>query len=186
MNGGVAMVGTAGNDPLSQPVTLESGLTTLVAALDTVVRRVPAALPLAACMMLVAAGCQRDYQFKTTAVYRMTDARCTIRLETHGLVRAGADVSRDAEGQLIVQRTGAPPLRVPIVMANGDVSVEAARGSDIDGVVGSRLADAGCTPTPAERHEVLRALEGALAGPKGTLMDGQAKALKVTSVIFDR
>jgi len=151
--------------------------------------RPPARQALAAALgvaAVVAGACQRDYQFKTTAVYRLSDTRCAIRLETHGLVRAGADVSRESEGQLIVQRTGAAPLRVPIVLANGDLSVEAARGSDIDRVVGSRLADAGCTPTAAERTEVLRALEGALAGPKGTLMDGQTKALKVTSVIFDR
>ena len=76
-------------------------------------RRGPFTLPLAACVMLAAAGCQRDYQFKTTAVYRLSDEHCTIRLETHGFVRAGADVSRDAEGQLIVQRTGAPPVHVP-------------------------------------------------------------------------
>jgi len=134
----------------------------------------------------VAGACQRDYQFKTTAVYRLSDARCTVRFETHGFVRAGADVSRDSEGQLIVQRTGAPPVRAPIVLANGQPAIESASGPELDRVLGSRLADAGCTPTPDERAEVLRALEGALAGPKGTLMEGQAKTLKVVSVKFDQ
>ena len=136
--------------------------------------------------MLLAAGCQRDYQFKTTAVYRMTDARCTVRVETHGLVRAGADLSRDAEGLLTLQRTSAPPFRVPIVLANGETTVEAARGAEREQFLGSLFAGAGCTASPAELTEIMGALEGALLGPKGTVMDGQTKILKVTSVTFDR
>jgi hypothetical protein len=144
------------------------------------------AVPLAACVMLVAAGCQRDYQFKTTAVYRMTDARCTLRVETRGLVRAGADLSRDAEGQLILERTDAPPFHVPIVLGNGETTVDAARGAERGQFLGSLLAGAGCTASPAEVTEIMGALEGALSGPKGTVMDGQTKILKVTSVTFDR
>ena len=137
-------------------------------------------------MMLATAGCQRDYQFKTTAVYRMTDERCTLRIETQGLVRAGADLSRDAEGQLILQRTGAPPFRVPIVLGNGETTIEAARGTEREQFLGSLFAGAGCTASPAEVTEILSALEGALFGPKGTLREGQTKSLKVTSVTFDR
>ena len=141
---------------------------------------------LAACVMLVATGCQRDYQFKTTAVYRMTDERCTIRVETRGLVRAGADLSRDADGQLILQRTGAPPFRVPIVLQNGETTLEAARGAEREQFLGSLFSGAGCTASPAEVTEIMGALDGALSGPKGTMMEGQTKILKVTSVTFDR
>ena len=147
---------------------------------------VPVALRLVACAMLLSTGCQRDYQFKTTAIYRLSDEQCTIRFETHGIVRAGADVSRESEGQFIVQRTGAPPARVPIVLENGEPALEAARGAEIERVLESRLTTAGCPPTPGERAEIRRALEGALSGPKGTLMDGQSKTLKVLSVRFDR
>ena len=144
------------------------------------------ALLLTVCAMLAAVACQRDYRFKTTAVYRMTDERCTLRVETHGLVRAGADLSRDAEGQLILQRTGAPPFHVPIVLGNGEATIEAARGAEREQFLGSLLAGAGCTVSPAELTEILGALEGALFGPKGTMMEGQTKILKVTSVTFDR
>jgi hypothetical protein len=75
---------------------------------------------------------------------------------------------------------------VPIVLGNGETTIEAARGAEREQFLGSLFAGAGCTTSPAEVTEILSALEGALFGPKGTMMDGQTKILKVTSVTFDR
>ena len=45
---------------------------------------------------------------------------------------------------------------------------------------------AGCELSAAERAELRKAIEAALLGPKGTLMDGQTKVIRVVSVHFDR
>ena len=59
------------------------------------------------------AGCQADRPFKTSAVYQTGDGRCIMSLETRGVVRAGNDLARDAEGRLTLssssQEPGAPP-----------------------------------------------------------------------------
>ena len=67
-----------------------------------------------------------------------------------------------------------------------DAAIDGALGAEIDALLAADLAAVECAPTGDERAEFRRAIEGALAGPKGTLMDGQTKTLRVTSVRFDR
>ena len=144
--------------------------------------------PLVAAALI--AGCQADRPFKTSAVYQTGDGRCTMRLETHGVVRAGNDLARDAEGRVTLssatQPTGAPPLDAVAVLRGGALTIDGALGAEIDVLLAANLAAVGCSPTADERTEFRRAIEGALAGPKGTLMDGQTKVLKVRSVQFTR
>jgi hypothetical protein len=144
--------------------------------------------PLVAAALI--AGCQADRPFKTSAVYQTGDGRCTMRLGTQGVVRAGNDLARDAEGRITLssatQPTGAPPLDAVVVLRSGDLTIDGALGAEIDALLAAHLAAVGCSPDADERAELRRAIEGALVGPKGTLMDGQTKSLKVTSVHFDR
>ena len=144
--------------------------------------------PLVAAALI--AGCQADRPFKTSAVYQTGDGRCTMRLETRGVVRAGNDLARDAEGRVTLssatQAAGAPPLDAMVALRSGDLTIDGALGAEIDALLAADLAAVECAPTGDERAEFRRAIEGALAGPKGTLMDGQTKSLKVTSVHFDR
>ena len=144
--------------------------------------------PLVAAALI--AGCQADRPFKTSAVYQTGDGRCTMRLETHGVVRAGNDLARDAEGRVTLssatQAAGAPPLDAMVALRSGDLTIDGALGAEIDALLAAHLAAVGCSPDADERAELRRAIEGALAGPKGTLMDGQTKVLKVRSVQFTR
>ena len=137
----------------------------------------------------LAAGCQTNRPFQTSAVYGTADGRCTMRLETQGVVRAGDDLARDAEGRLTLssrsQAPGAPPLDAIVALRSGDLTMDGALGPGIDTLLAVNLTAVGCAVRPAEQAELRRALEGALAGPKGTLMDGQTKALRVVSVRFD-
>ena len=55
-------------------------------------------------------------------------------------------------------------------------------GSDED--IGDLLHEYGYKGTKQEWSEVQQAVEGALAGPKATLMSGQTKALRVVEVRF--
>ena len=136
------------------------------------------------------AGCQADRPFKTSAVYQTGDGRCTMRLETRGVVRAGNDLARDAEGRLTLssssQEPGAPPLDAIVVLRSGDFTMDGALGPGVDTLLAVNLTAVGCVFTPAEQAELRKAIEGALAGPKGTLIAGQTKAMKVASVQFDR
>jgi len=136
----------------------------------------------------LAAGCQTNRPFQTSAVYGTADRRCTMRLETHGIVRAGDDLARDAEGRLTLsssaQAPGAPPLDAIVALRSGNLTMDGALGPGVDTLLAVNLTAVGCALTPAEQAELRRALEGALTGPKGTLMDGQTKTLRVVSVQF--
>jgi hypothetical protein len=130
------------------------------------------------------AACAADRAFKTTAVYEVGDGLCSLRIEARGVVSAGHDVSREAAGTVIVSPKSGHPTRLPIALKDGVFSIDGASGAGLR--FEERLADAGCPPNAAEAPEIASALSGVLAGPKGTLMPGQTKAIKVLSVVFDR
>jgi hypothetical protein len=138
----------------------------------------------------LSAGCQADRAFKTSAVYESASRRCTMRLETHGVVRAGDDLARDAEGRLTLsssaQAPGAPPLDAIVALRGGNLTMDGEPGPGVDTLLAVNLTAVGCDLTPAEQAELRKAIEGGLAGPKGTLMDDQTKTLRVVSVRFDR
>jgi hypothetical protein len=134
----------------------------------------------------LAAGCQTDRPFKTSAVYATADGRCSMRLETHGVVHAGDDLAGDAEGRLTLssraQEPGAPPLGAVVALRGGKLTMDGEPGPGVDVLLAVNLTAVGCALTPPEQAELRRAVESALAGPKGTLMDGQTTTLRVVSV----
>ena len=140
--------------------------------------------------MAILAACQTDRPFKTSAVYEAAPDRCTMRVESQGVVRAGDDLARDAEGRLTLssraQARGAPPINAIVVLRSGDLIMDGAVGPGIDTLLAVNLTSVGCDLTPSEQAELRKAIEGALLGPKGTLMDGQTKAIRVVSVHVDR
>ena len=135
---------------------------------------------------VLAAACQTDRPFRTSAEYEASAGRCTMRLQTHGVVRAGDDLARDAEGRLSLssgaQARGAPSVEAIVALRSGDLVMDGAVGTGIDTLLAVNLTSVGCELTPAEQAEFRKALEGALTGPKGTLMAGQATTLRVVSV----
>jgi len=139
---------------------------------------------------VLASACQADRPFKTSAVYEAPPERCTMRVEAQGVVRAGDDLARDAEGRLTLssgaQARGAPPINAIVVLRSGDLIMDGALGPGVDSLLAVNLTSVGCDLTPAEQAELRKAIEGALTGPKGTLMDGQTKVIRVVSVHVDR
>jgi hypothetical protein len=111
-----------------------------------------------------------------------------MRLQTQGVVRAGDDLARDAEGRLTLsstsQQRGAPPLDAVVVLRGGDLMMDGVLGPGIDTLLAVNLTAVGCALTPAEQAELRKVIEGGLTGPKGTLMDGQTKTLRAVSVQF--
>jgi len=144
----------------------------------------------------LACGCQSDRHFHTVAVYEAPGSSCLIRMEADGVVRSGADLSDQSSVILTVGATTPPGsaghtrVNLRVTMRQGQVDL----GSEsyAQGTLPSRtrealfslLSDAGCAPVSEEMEEVWSAIEGVLFGPKGTLMSGQTRVLKVVSTSF--
>jgi hypothetical protein len=116
-------------------------------------------------------------------------------MEASGVVRGGADVSEHARGTLTVQGVSGSAGRGPVAsnVALRDARVLFGDSEIAEGVAGQagetlsgQLANAGCAPVQEEVDELVSATEGVLRGPKGTLMSGQTKTLRVLSTAFDR
>ena len=162
-----------------------------------------ALIPRTACRLVVAAvvllsACQRDYRFRTVAVYEAPRGHYSIRVEGEGVVRAGHDISQQSFGLLRVSpsRESRPPDLVPITLKlalsggqvhfGDDVPIQGASPVSGARVLSQLLSDGGYAVYADELDELVSAAEGVLLGPKGTLMKGQSRCLKVVSTRFDR
>jgi len=145
---------------------------------------------------LLLSGCEGDRQVHTVAVYEAPLSRCTVRMEARGVVRAVADMSQQSSVVVTWQSASGPavagPFSIQAALRQGQVEFgdePSAKGAwpARGGEVFSRLlSTAGYSPVPEELEELLSATYGVLLGPKGTLMPGQTRALRVVSVTFDR
>jgi hypothetical protein len=143
-------------------------------------------------------ACQRDYRFHTVAVYEAPRGHYSIRIDGHGIVRAGHDLSQQSFGLLTVSpsRKVGPADPVPIAVEIALRGSQVYYGDDLlpEGVMpdpGAKvlsqlLSDRGYAVHADELEELVSATEGVLYGPKGTLMSGQSKCLRVVSTTFDR
>jgi hypothetical protein len=154
------------------------------------------ARPFAAAALALLIACERDHPFHTVALYEAPRGHYSIRIDGKGAIRAGDDMSRQSSGLLTVSPSGAPgparpaPVAVEIALRGGQVRFGnewLADGSGVDqGARVSRLlSDTGYSVHPDELEELVSATEGVLLGPKGTLMSGQTRVLRVISTTFD-
>ena len=150
-------------------------------------------------VMALLSACQRDYHFHTVAVYEAPRGRYSIRIDGQGVVRAGHDLSQQSFGLLTVSPSSesgpADRARVAIKLALrgsqvhfGEDSLVALGASPEPGaqVLSRMLSDGGYAVHADELDELVSATEGVLLGPKGTLMAGQSRCLRVVSTTFDR
>jgi len=128
------------------------------------------------------------------AVYQAPRGRYSIHIEASGVVRAGEDLSRQSSGLLSVSRLPGGTSEVAdrvveIALQGSDVRLDGerfAQGQAAGETAMTRLlSSAGYSLDRDEVAEVVSAVEGALLGPKATLMSGQTRALSVASVRFD-
>ena len=96
-----------------------------------------------------------------------------------GIVRAGDDLSNRSHVDVIIAPLGAAGSRIQFSLALPDSMPRAAE-------IAKRVTDAGFTADSEELAETVRVVNGALAGPKATLMDGQTRVLRVVDVEFRR
>jgi hypothetical protein len=159
--------------------------------------RSPAAYAAAVLLVALLSACQRDYQFKTTAIYVAPRGGYAIRIEGQGIVRAGHDVSQSASGRFTISPSrppapaSLPPVTADVLRQDNELLLERnpipgglSSKTGID-VVSQLLSAGGYSVYLDEIEELVRAVEGVLSGPKGTLMSGQTKVLEVISTTFD-
>jgi hypothetical protein len=128
---------------------------------------------------LCGSACQPDDRFDTVAQYEAPRGGYRLAIHASGVVKAGDDLSRSSQADVTIAPASAHGSTVRFTAALPDSSPP---GSSLARLV----ADAGYESTPDELDECRRAIDGALAGPKGTLMDGQTRVLRVVEVTFDR
>jgi hypothetical protein len=126
---------------------------------------------------LIIVACQQDYRFDTVARYEATNSHYQLSVHAAGMVRAGDDLSRQSHADVTITPTVSEGSRIAFGVALPGATLDPA-------TLATRLADAGYHAVPDELAESLRAIEGALSGPKATLMDGQTHALRVLQVTF--
>lgn len=136
----------------------------------------------------------RSFRFQTTAVYEAPATGYRLEIEAAGSVEAGDDLSERSEGTARISPLGEAdriPLRLTfsesdtLTVQFGDRSPETSTRfrRDRDSTLHSLLVRAGYERVDAaEVRESARAIDGALAGPKGTTMEGQSEALRVIRV----
>ena len=149
--------------------------------------------------MALLSACQRDYQFHTVAVYEAPRGRYTIRIDGQGVVRAGHDISQQSFGLLTVSPSSEAgptdrlaPVAVKVTLRESqvhfgdDLPAEGAWPEPGAQALSRRLSDGGYAVYADELDELVSATEGVLFGPKGTLMSGQSRCLRVVSTDFHR
>lgn len=162
----------------------------------------------AAIMVLAAlvsiAGCRSTatgYPFHSRGVYEAPRSGYRFEVVGSGSVAAGADVSDSGSGLVRfcpLLGTSAATLSLELRAGSGSARYEisgtvAEKGSapwgSRDSVVTlqTELSKAGYAHLDkTELEESVRAIEGALAGPKGTIVAGQSRALGVVSTTLAR
>jgi hypothetical protein len=152
----------------------------------------PRRLVVAVIALPLMAACGRGpYTFATSAVYEAPKGQCRLEISAGGTVAAGADLSTDGRASGTIRRTGnrAGSHRSPLTveMNGGWIELNGRRETkDQLTALGEAATEAGCALDGAELDEMLKAATNVIYGPKGTLMDGQTKAIVAVSTRFDR
>ena len=124
-------------------------------------------------------ACQQDYRFDTTARYRAARSGYELAVHVTGVVRAGDDLSERSRADVRITPMGTAGSRIEFSVALPDAR-------PTKGDIAKRFTNAGFAADSEELAESVRAIGGALAGPKATLMEGQTKVLRVLDVTFRR
>lgn len=136
-------------------------------------------------------ACQTDYRFRTVARYEAPAGRYQVEIHAQGLVRAGADLSTESNATVEFRPSPASSgqrSRFDVRSVEGqtfEVELLGSRPCLETGGLARLLGEWGYSGlSPDEVAETCRAIEGALSGPKGTLMAGQSRSLRVLETTF--
>ena len=133
------------------------------------------------------------YDFETEAVYEAPLSGYRIEIHGRGVVRAGHDLSEESSGTAAIGPIGAisaRPIEIQLAgIRDAEFTIEGLRSGQISRSgsepLGELLGSAGYGPlSEDEVRETHAVINGVLAGPKGTTLEGQSKSLRVVSMRF--
>lgn len=133
------------------------------------------------------------YNYDITAFYRAPKSGLVVEVDTNGHVPAGADTSDSGQGEVTI-RPAADTADSIVLNFEADTGLTYRVGSgashtgkwsfrESENTLTSVLARAKYTTRDAaEIAELVRAINGALGGPKSVILDGQSTSIEVMSV----
>jgi hypothetical protein len=144
-------------------------------------------------------ACRSDYDFHSTVLYEAPRGQYQVLVEASGVVRGGHDLSERSNASVTFSPPSEPrDLSLPPEVVMIEVAQRESRlhfgheflpddaGREQYAEVLSRLMTRYRYPVnPDEVEELVLIIEGALAGPKGTHVEGQTRFFKVVSVHFE-
>ena len=137
-----------------------------------------------------------DLSFHIAAAYRANTSGYQVDIETQGVVRAGHDISDNGAGRVQItpiSSTTIWPVTIDLettskatISISGEIQEDEQFYSDTQEKLLRVLEQAGYESLSREEvEETVRAIFGAISGPKGVMMDGQTEWLQVISVQID-
>lgn len=154
---------------------------------------------ISAAIALLLVGCDTTltgYDYDISAVYRAPKSGLVVEVHTNGHVPAGADTADSGRGEVRIRpEAGTADLIVMTIRDDREWTYRIGSGSPQVGIWRIRerestltglLADAGYeTRDAAEIEEIVRAISGALGGPKSIMLKGQSNAIEVLTTHFE-
>jgi hypothetical protein len=140
-------------------------------------------------MVLVSlAGC--TIHFRTKSVYRAPQSHYQVEILAWGEIESGADITSRGNSDVKILSDVASASPVTLRIRDGGRAIESVIGEmtksfaqeDLESVLIESLGSAGIVAEKSEVTETVKAIYGAMAGSKATLMPGQTKALEVVDV----
>lgn len=148
--------------------------------------------------LVLLCACRSDYDFHSTVLYEAPQGQYQVLVEARGVVKGGYDVSDRSNASVTFSPSSPrdlslPPETVMIEVAQRESRLffgheflpDTAGREQYGEVLSQLLTRYRYAVNPDELEELVLIIEGALAGPKGTHMEGQTKVFKVVSTHFE-
>jgi hypothetical protein len=139
-------------------------------------------------VVVILTGC--TIHFRTRSVYRAPRSHYQVEILAWGEIESGDDITSKGNSDVKILSDVASASPVILRIRDGGRAIESVIGEirktfaqeDLERVLIESLASAGIVAENSEVTETARAIYGAMAGSKATLMPGQTKALEVVDV----
>jgi hypothetical protein len=133
-------------------------------------------------------GC--TIHFRTKSVYRAPRSHYQVEILAWGEIESGADITSRGNSDVKILSDVASASPVILRIRDGGRTIESVIGEmtkafaqgDLEHALIESLASAGIVAENSEVTETAKAIYGAMAGSKATLMPGQTKVLEVVDV----
>jgi hypothetical protein len=133
-------------------------------------------------------GC--TINFRTKSVYRAPRSQYHVEIVAWGEIKSGADITNKGNSDVKISSDVPSALSIILKIRDGGQAIESVIGDvkkafakeDLERVLIESLTSVGIAAENNEVTETAKAIYGAMAGSKATLMPGQTKVLDVVDV----